>query len=58
MAQRAPDLVCGLNHALLAGLVEGLRTPAIEAVLAPAAGECCVELRAVYTRTDQRPVDR
>jgi predicted ArsR family transcriptional regulator len=48
---RAPDLVCGMNHALLAGFVTGLDTPAIEAVLHPEPGECCVELQAT-----RRPV--
>ena len=47
---RAPDLVCGLNHALLAGFVTGLDTAAIEAVLRPEPGECCVELHASRDR--------
>lgn len=41
----ARDLVCGLNHALLTGIVEGLGTGSIEAVLDPGGGECCVALR-------------
>lgn len=41
----ARDLVCGLNHALLTGIVDGLGTGSIEAVLDPAGGECCVALR-------------
>jgi predicted ArsR family transcriptional regulator len=45
LADGARDLVCGLNHALLTGVVDGLRTPSIEAVLDPAGGECCVALR-------------
>lgn len=44
LAARAPDLVCGINHAYLSGLVDGLDTSAVTAVLAPRAGECCVEL--------------
>lgn len=47
LAAAAPDLVCGLNHAFLRGLLEGMQAPAIDAALAPAAGECCVELRRV-----------
>lgn len=43
LAQRAPELVCGLNHAFLSGYVEGT---GMRAVPSPAAGECCVELRA------------
>jgi predicted ArsR family transcriptional regulator len=46
LAAKAPDLVCGINHALLAGLLDGLGAPAVQAVLAPRGGQCCVELRA------------
>jgi predicted ArsR family transcriptional regulator len=46
MAGVAPALVCGLNRAYLAGLVEGLDAGERVAVeLAPQPGECCVELR-------------
>ena len=46
MAARAPDLVCGLNQAYLAGVVEGLGAgDRVVADLVPRAGECCVELR-------------
>lgn len=44
LAGRAPDLVCGLNHAFLQGMLTGLRAATVEAGLAPTAGECCVEL--------------
>jgi hypothetical protein len=47
MAGMAPALVCGLNRAYLAGLVEGLDADdRVTAELAPRPGECCVELRA------------
>jgi predicted ArsR family transcriptional regulator len=46
LASAAPELVCGLNHAFLSGLLDGLQAHAVDAVLAPAAGECCVELQA------------
>jgi predicted ArsR family transcriptional regulator len=46
LAGKAPELVCGINHAFLTGLLTGLNAPKIEAVLDPRAGECCVELRA------------
>jgi predicted ArsR family transcriptional regulator len=36
------DLICGMNHALLSGLVEGLGEAGIEAVLEPEPGWCCV----------------
>jgi predicted ArsR family transcriptional regulator len=46
LAGMAPALVCGLNCAYLAGLVEGLDArDRVSAELAPRAGECCVELR-------------
>ena len=42
----APDLVCSLNLAFLAGMVDGLQASTVEAILDPRASECCVELRA------------
>jgi predicted ArsR family transcriptional regulator len=47
LAARAPDLVCGMNHAFLTGYIDGLGVTAVQAVLAPRPGECCVELRQV-----------
>jgi len=46
LAGRAPQLVCAVNHAFLAGFLDGLQTRTVAAVLTPAAGQCCVELRA------------
>lgn len=46
LAAKAPDLVCGVNHAFLSGVVDGLGAASVEAVLDPRAGECCVELHA------------
>ena len=46
LARDAPEFVCGLNHAFVRGLIDGLQATSIDAVLAPSAGECCVELRA------------
>lgn len=45
IAGRSPELVCGLNHAFLQGILDGLHAPSVEAGVSPAAGECCVELR-------------
>jgi predicted ArsR family transcriptional regulator len=45
LAAEAPEMVCRINHAFVSGLVDGLDAPAVEAVLDPRAGECCVELR-------------
>jgi predicted ArsR family transcriptional regulator len=44
MAEKAPELVCGVNHQFVSGLLAGLRATSIEATLAPRTGECCVEL--------------
>nr|WP_225311823.1 transcriptional regulator [Microbispora cellulosiformans] len=45
LAARAPELVCGINHAFLDGMLTGLEATRVRAVLAPRQGECCVELR-------------
>jgi predicted ArsR family transcriptional regulator len=45
LTAKAPELVCGINHAFLTGMLTGLRASTVRAVLAPVAGECCVELR-------------
>ena len=47
VCERAPDLVCRLNHEYLTGLVAGLGAAALQPVLAPRPGECCVELHGV-----------
>ncbi|GAB3698017.1 helix-turn-helix domain-containing protein [Saccharopolyspora tripterygii] len=44
LAARSPDVVCGINHAFLAGFLTGLRATGTEAVLEPRSGECCVQL--------------
>jgi predicted ArsR family transcriptional regulator len=44
LAARHTTLVCGLNHAFLTGLLEGLGTTGRHALLAPRPGRCCVEL--------------
>jgi predicted ArsR family transcriptional regulator len=46
LAGQAPELVCGINHALLAGFLDGLGARSATAVLHPRPGNCCVELRA------------
>ncbi|TQC41322.1 transcriptional regulator [Rhodococcus sp. WS4] len=46
LAGKAPELVCGINHAFLTGFLTGLDAPRVQAVLAPRPGHCCVELRA------------
>ncbi|MFG2099791.1 helix-turn-helix transcriptional regulator [Micromonospora echinaurantiaca] len=44
LATRHTALVCGLNHAFLTGLLDGLGGAGAEARLAPRPGACCVEL--------------
>ncbi|MEU3933792.1 hypothetical protein AB0E85_17385 [Streptomyces sp. NPDC029044] len=44
LATKAPDLVCGMNHAFLSGYLGGLDVNGVRAVLAPEPGECCVRL--------------
>ncbi|MCX4420303.1 hypothetical protein [Streptomyces mirabilis] len=45
LAGKAPELVCGVNQAFLAGYLHGLGSDRTTAVLAPRPGSCCVELR-------------
>jgi predicted ArsR family transcriptional regulator len=42
IAQRHVDLVCGLNHALLRGVLAGCGQNPDRAELAPQAGRCCI----------------
>ncbi|HYZ36134.1 MAG TPA: helix-turn-helix domain-containing protein [Pseudonocardiaceae bacterium] len=44
LASKAPQLICGINHAFLTGFLDALGASTVTAVLAPRAGECCVEL--------------
>ncbi|GHD93405.1 helix-turn-helix transcriptional regulator [Streptomyces naganishii] len=53
LAARAPGLVCGMNRAYLAGVLEGLRVTGIQAVLAPSPGECCVRFTPDGTEPDR-----
>lgn len=45
VAQRQTDLVCGLNHALVRGILTGLGQDPERAELAPRPGRCCVIIR-------------
>jgi predicted ArsR family transcriptional regulator len=45
LAQRSPELVCGLNRAFIEGFLSGLGDSSLEAVLDPQPGQCCVRLR-------------
>jgi predicted ArsR family transcriptional regulator len=46
LAAKAPGLVCAMNHAFLAGYLEGLQAGRVQALLVPSDGECCVRLTA------------
>lgn len=45
LARHAPDVVCSLNQAFIAGLVRGLGNQTVEVALEAAPGRCCVVLR-------------
>lgn len=45
LATRHTALVCGLNHAFVTGLLDGLGTTTLDVHLVPRPGACCVELR-------------
>ncbi|MFE2263762.1 helix-turn-helix transcriptional regulator [Streptomyces griseosporeus] len=53
LAAKAPELVCGMNHAFLAGYLDGLRISGVQAVLAPRPGECCVRLTPAEADPDE-----
>jgi len=46
LAARHRDIVCGMNLALIEGLVAGLRADAMRPELDPRPGQCCVVIRA------------
>lgn len=46
IARTSPELVCGMNQALLAGALRGIGDADTEAIVAAVPGRCCVELRA------------
>jgi predicted ArsR family transcriptional regulator len=55
LAQRHVDLVCGLNHALLRGLLSGCGQAPDRAELAPRPGCCCVAIHAAREKPTRRP---
>lgn len=44
LASRFPPLICGMNLALLEGLLDGASVTALQAALDPRPGDCCVVL--------------
>jgi predicted ArsR family transcriptional regulator len=45
LAKQYPDIVCGMNLALIDGLIDGLGAAGLEPALDPRAGRCCVVVR-------------
>ena len=45
LAQKHATLVCGLNHAFVQGVVEGMGCRQVTAVLEPEPDQCCVKAR-------------
>jgi predicted ArsR family transcriptional regulator len=50
LAVRHPELVCGLNEALIAGVLEGLGADGLCARLQPEPGSCCVRVSAAAAK--------
>jgi len=48
-----PDVVCGMNLALIEGLIDGLGLPGLRPVLEPRAGRCCVAIKKLHEDRDQ-----
>jgi predicted ArsR family transcriptional regulator len=44
LAARHTELICGINHAFITGILHGIGATALEAELAPVPGCCCVRL--------------
>lgn len=51
LSERFPPLVCGMNHALITGLLTGLGAESCHAELDPAPGRCCVAITSKSNRT-------
>lgn len=49
LAAQHTALICGLNHAFVGGLVDGMGATDVQARLAPRPGACCVELAGLTT---------
>jgi predicted ArsR family transcriptional regulator len=52
LATEHTELVCGMNLALIDGVIDGLGVPAVSAELAPRPGFCCVKVSTRRTRAD------
>lgn len=54
LATLHPDMVCGMNLALMRGLVEGLEADELSPELTPCQGRCCVVLTDRQQQTGER----
>jgi len=54
LAREATELVCGMNRAYLAGMLDGLGATTLDAKLDPARGRCCVRLEKRRPPTSHR----
>jgi predicted ArsR family transcriptional regulator len=57
LAAAHTDLVCGMNLALISGLIDGLGAPSMHAELNPGPGRCCVAITADDPPADSAPAD-
>jgi predicted ArsR family transcriptional regulator len=48
LAQQSIEIICGLNRAFIEGLLSGLGTQELDAILDPRPGDCCVRVAAVW----------
>jgi predicted ArsR family transcriptional regulator len=44
LAERSPEVVCGMNRAFIDGIVRGLGNDSVDVILEPEPGHCCVKL--------------
>ena len=51
LSQQAPDLICGMNHALVEGVTRGLGNQSLQVLLEPSSPNCCVCLRSPSAST-------
>lgn len=54
LASDYTELVCGMNVALIDGIIAGLDLPALQAQLAPVPGQCCVRITAARSAAGPR----
>jgi predicted ArsR family transcriptional regulator len=45
LAEQSTATVCGMNLALIGGVLDGLKAKGVVAELAPSPGRCCVQIK-------------